>query len=217
MVKFIDRTGAEAVSRSGLKMRVLKYHSARSVDILFEETGQVVNKPFASFLSGKVAAPMLVVDCGQYCEVSNPNTGGDVFLLDKDDLLILAGKMWHKNSSGYIVRGTGAKERLHRLIVSVPFNAQVDHINGNTLDNRKSNLRLCTCAENNRNRKSRGGGFKGVTRNAKSKKNPFIAQIVVNKKHLYLGSFKSEVAAARAYNEAAKKYFGEFAKLNEVL
>jgi hypothetical protein len=94
---------------------------------------------------------------------------------------------------------------------------QVDHINGNTLDNRKENLRICTQNQNGKNRllnKNNVSGYKGVTYKKANKL--WCAQIVVNYHKMYLGLFTTAEAAALAYNEAAKKYHGEFAKLNEV-
>lgn len=95
----------------------------------------------------------------------------------------------------------------------------VDHINHNGLDNRKANLRFATCRQNAWN--SRKGGnrgasrYKGVQWNKNSKK----WQAVIynnNSRKIYLGFFDDEKAAARAYNEAAQKYHGEFALLNDV-
>jgi len=93
----------------------------------------------------------------------------------------------------------------------------VDHINGDNLDNRKKNLRLCTYAENNRNRKpleNKTSKYKGVGLNKNYKIKTWQARIVKNSKRYSLGYFKNEKEAALAYNQAAKKYFGEFAYLN---
>lgn len=93
----------------------------------------------------------------------------------------------------------------------------IDHRNGNTLDNRKDNLRFCTCQQNNMNRKSRKGStskYKGVSWSTKSKK--WDVGIYVDKKTIHLGMYKSEDEAALVYNRAASFYFGEFARLNEV-
>lgn len=105
---------------------------------------------------------------------------------------------------------------LHREILNAPTGMMVDHINGNTLDNRKSNLRLCTNAENQRNRKKTIGTisqYKGVSWNKRKKK--WQVQICYNRKCKHLGYFLDEKEAALRYNKEAIKLYGEFAKLNE--
>ena len=98
---------------------------------------------------------------------------------------------------------------LHRIICKIPpteanTKIMVDHINGNTLDNRRCNLRPCTRSENLQNSVRRGGKYKGV-RNSHDDK--WSARITI-------GCFDSAEDAAHAYNEAAKYYFGDFARLN---
>jgi hypothetical protein len=93
----------------------------------------------------------------------------------------------------------------------------VDHISGNTLDNRKVNLRTCTYAENCRNRskqKNNSSGFKGVS--FKRPTNRWVAQIMVNGNYIHLGYFFTLEEAAAKYNEAALKYHGEYARLNDL-
>lgn len=90
----------------------------------------------------------------------------------------------------------------------------VDHINHNSLDNRRANLRLVTVAQNNMNRRPWKGAskYKGVTFHRRQKR--FIARVTINGKRLHLGSFINEIDAAKAYDEAAKKYYGKYACLN---
>jgi hypothetical protein len=121
---------------------------------------------------------------------------------------------WHRSVRGYAQSaGNGKPVRLHRLILGFPASA-IDHINGNKLDNRRSNLRLCTNAQNQWNRpgKPHSSRFKGVTVNRVTGK--FEAQIWCHGKRHYLGTFTSDIDAARARDEAARKYHGEFARLN---
>lgn len=106
---------------------------------------------------------------------------------------------------------------LHRFIMEAPTGVQVDHVNGNGLENQKINLRLCTSAENNRAKRrkirSATSRFRGVSFETQTQQ--WKAQIRANKSHtLNLGRFFDEVSAAKAYDEAAKHYFGEFAHLN---
>jgi AP2 domain-containing protein/HNH endonuclease len=106
---------------------------------------------------------------------------------------------------------------LHRLIMNAPADKEVDHINGDTLDNRRCNLRICSHKENLRNQKlpkNSKSGYKGVTWYKRIKK--WRSHIRLNKKQIHLGYFDDIKLAANAYNEAAIKYFGEFAKLNDL-
>ena len=107
--------------------------------------------------------------------------------------------------------------RMHRQILGLKHGdpRQGDHQNHNTLDNRRANLRICTNQENSMNQKSppdTASQFKGVSWYYKK----WIAGIKVNGVRKHLGSFVSEKDAALAYNKAAKKYFGEFACLNQI-
>lgn len=98
---------------------------------------------------------------------------------------------------------------LCRVIAAAPNGIVVDHINRDPLDNRRPNLRLCTIAENSRNRRRPAGalGVKGVTRHRKK----FRAQIKVDRKTIVLGSFETVAAAHEAYCAAAVRLHGEFA------
>ena len=106
--------------------------------------------------------------------------------------------------------------RMHREIMNAPPGYMVDHINHDTLDNRRENLRLCTYAENARNRrKTRGTSqYKGVYRPWND--SCWWASIKVNRRTIHLGWFTAERDAARAYNAAALKYHGTFACLNDI-
>lgn len=93
----------------------------------------------------------------------------------------------------------------------------MDHINGNTLDNRKKNLRLCTNQQNVASQhklKKNESGFKGISKN---KIGIWRARLRVNYKEIYIGSFHTAKEAAEAYDKAAIKYFGEFALTNKMM
>lgn len=107
---------------------------------------------------------------------------------------------------------------MHREIMNCPINLMVDHINGNGLDNRKKNLRICTRSQNLMNSKKPMNGktskYKGVCFNVQN--NRWRAEIRLNKKPIFLGYFLLESEAALAYNRKALEIFGSFAKINEV-
>ena len=103
---------------------------------------------------------------------------------------------------------------MHRDIITVPKDMQLDHINGNGLDNRKENLRICIHQQNQQNQlnphKNNKLGIKGVHWNKKRRK--FVAQIRFNGKKLNLGCFNVLGDADSAYRMAEEKYFGKFAR-----
>lgn len=104
---------------------------------------------------------------------------------------------------------------MSREIMQCPKGFVVDHINGDTLDNRRSNLRICTFGQNVVNNKTRNNqvGYKGVYVGYKGK---FRAMICSKGKRIWLGEHPTAKCAARVYNEAAKKYHGEYANLNKL-
>lgn len=113
--------------------------------------------------------------------------------------------------------GTRRTIYLHRFVMNAPKGSVVDHIDHDTLNCQKSNLRICTHAQNMLNRrvyKNNKTGFKGVE--WRPEKNKFVARIRADNKKIHLGYFTDKVEAAKAYNTAAIKYHGEFANLNHV-
>jgi hypothetical protein len=102
---------------------------------------------------------------------------------------------------------------MHREIMNTTSNMQVDHIDHNTLNNQKSNLRICTHQQNQMNRIPWGSSeFLGVS--FRKERNCYSAKIMLNQKSINIGHFKIEEDAARAYDIKAKELFGEFANLN---
>lgn len=149
-------------------------------------------------------------------------TKGYVALVDDDDFERLMERKWQttikKNGKLYASASYGGKnKRMHRVILDPPPEFQVDHIDGNGLNNQKSNLRLCTNAENSMNRKKRTdtlSKYKGVFR-LKGRDTYRVEIYKDGKKHI-IGHFKDEDEGALAYNEAAKKMFGDFARPNVI-
>ena len=152
-----------------------------------------------------------------------PLTQGQFAIVDDEDFVELSRYKWHASKSGYSGGFTAkryiAKYKaifMHRAIMCPPDNMIIDHINHNTLDNRRVNLRICTHSQNHQNRQQTRGKslYKGVQWVSRQKR--FQASIRKNNKRTHLGYFADETEAAKAYNKAAKIAFGEFARLNYV-
>jgi hypothetical protein len=142
-------------------------------------------------------------------------TQGQVAIVDDEDYEVLNRYNWYARNSKnthYAVRviwGEGTVY-MHRFILTPSAEQQVDHINGNGLDNRRENLRICTRSQNQHNRKKgqrNSSGFKGVSK----KGNKWQANIGRDRKQIYLGIFDTPDAAHEAYVKAAKDIHGEFA------
>jgi len=154
-------------------------------------------------------------------------TQGEETIVDDADFEWLSQFKWrrfNRGRTGY-ARGlvNGKRQCMHRLILkrhypNLPDAFMTDHINGNGLDNRRANLRPCTNRENQRNsfkRKGTSSKYKGVSWEVSKQK--WRVQIRRgNNGPRYVGYFKDEKEAARAYNVAARESFGEFARLNEI-
>lgn len=135
-------------------------------------------------------------------------------LVDASDYVAVATLNWHSRMKGgitYAVRGIygGGRYlglmRMHRFILMAKHNQIVDHINGNGLDNRRKNLRICTASDNQRNRKThREGRLFGTFKIKDSRQNPWGAQIYTPQK-FYLGSFPTEKSAHEAVLVALSK------------
>jgi hypothetical protein len=150
-----------------------------------------------------------------------PLPSGDVVLVDDDDFAAVTALRWHVHRSRrsiYAVherRPNGKKTRifLHHFLVGRRAGKVVDHINGNGLDNRRSNLRICDPIDNSRNRRpNKGTKFKGVSKVAGA--STFSARIQGKNYQIHLGCFRTQVEAALAYDAAAKRLRGEFSCLN---
>lgn len=146
---------------------------------------------------------------------------GHICLLDNEDYAKLGGRWFY---SDYVIRhiiGTypSQKEYLHKLVLGAGKNQQVDHRDGNKLDCRKQNLRLCNTTQNNQNSNKKrinraSSKYKGVYWDKQM--NKFRARIYHDGKTYHLGLFDNEIEAAQKYNKKALDLFGEFAKINKV-
>lgn len=140
-------------------------------------------------------------------------------LVDNETFIWASNYKWlnnKKKNKFYAIRRQNKKTiYLHREIMNAQKGQYVDHINGNSLDNRKTNLRICSNAENSRNSKTKSNntsGYKGVVWLKRERK--WRSRIKVNYKLIVIGYYNDIKEAAKAYNQAAKEYFGEYAWLN---
>lgn len=140
-----------------------------------------------------------------------PITRGLETMIDEEDIAELEKYNWHQLSPTrkYAARREIGNNHIailmHRQIMNAPSGMVIDHINGNSLDNRKSNLRICTHRQNQQNRYThRAGRLVGAT----FKKGKWIAKITYDNKIKYLGRFKTEIEAHEAYINALKELAG---------
>lgn len=181
-------------------------------------------------------------DCGNSCEVFRDNllgrkptsscshcwriedegdhlryycSNGDSFILDRQDYKVAWQHRWFIDSKGYAKTNVlGATVEFSRLVLSVDERTVVDHINRDTRDNRRKNLRSASREQNACNeivRVTNQSGYKGVSLHRSGK---YRADIGVNGKIVYLGLFSTKEDAAHAYDEAARKYHKDFARVN---
>src|SRR3990167_3275460 len=154
-----------------------------------------------------------------------PLTKGLFTKVDDADFKYLSQWKWHAIDSGkgfYAARqipNPKGKPRqrkvlMHRLLAQTPNNLITDHINGDSLDNRRKNLRACTESQNNWNRKNKQKNNKSGERGVhwREEEGLWIAQIGFKYKRLYLGCFKTRIEAAKAFKKATKKYHGQYAR-----
>lgn len=153
-----------------------------------------------------------------------PLSKGQFAIVDEADFEWLNQWSWYLGTKGYAGRDQGRNKsekrryiRMHTLITCPPPGMVTDHLNGNKLDNRRSNLRICTQAKNTRNSKPHSdskSGFRGVSWHGLTDK--WQARVSINGKEKYLGLYDTREEAALAYNQAAKIHYGEFARLNVI-
>jgi len=163
---------------------------------------------------------MQSIDGAEIVSVSIKSRPGQSFIIDKDDVDVVGEWSWSLNSKGYVGRKCNKTTlRLHRAIFekhygTIPEDKEIDHVDQDKLNNRKSNLRLCSHAENQRNRKvykNNKLGVKGVCIH----QGKYQANIRFNSKLIYLGYFNTLAEAAIVYNIGSILFHQGYANLNQ--
>ncbi len=156
---------------------------------------------------------------GMYTQRVIPVTFRKFAVVDTDDYYRLSNHQWHAVASTHtfyaISNIKGKRVAMHRVITGAPDHLMVDHIDHNGLNNCKSNLRLCSPAQNccNANPRHRASSkYKGVGWHKTRKK--WTAVVQVNKKAYHIGYFSDEIEAAKAYDARARQLHRQFAWLN---
>ncbi|MEW6126703.1 MAG: HNH endonuclease [Acidobacteriota bacterium] len=147
-----------------------------------------------------------------------PLTRGRVAIVDAEDYSWLSQYKWFYSSKGYASTKINYKHiYMHRMILDAPKGLEVDHINLDTLDNRRQNIRLATKSQNQANCPKHNGTqstYKGVHIANNKHKKAWQAQTTFQGRKYSFGTFENECHAAMVYDIYAKDMFGEFANLN---
>lgn len=156
--------------------------------------------------------------------LNSPKHGQKICLINEEDFDLVRSYKWCLKKCQHInyaiadarIEGRNSTILMHRIILGITDSKVfTDHKDGNGLNNLRSNLRIATPLQNARNLSCRNPlGLKGIGYSPRHKK--YRARIRNNGKLIGLGFFKTKIEAAKAYNQAAIKYFGEFAKLNPI-
>lgn len=166
------------------------------------------NKHYLRMLNNGTIEPKTRVSKNEFSINGEIVTGvtskGTEFIFDSDEYEKVSKYSWCLSKTNYLVANIKGKViKLHRYILSAAKGTVIDHINGNTLDNRKSNLRFCSQKDNARNTNA-----KGVSLNKKT--NKWRARIYVDRKEICLGTYSTYEEAYQARSKGEIKYFGEY-------
>jgi len=143
-------------------------------------------------------------------------TKGKVALVDDEDFEFLSNHSWYFAEQGYACSRINYKlVYMHRYIMNAKDNEEIDHRDGNGLNNQRSNLRKCNSTQNKANQRKKPiytSKLKGVYWD--KSRNKWNVIVTKNRKRYWLGRYDDEEEAGRAYDKKAKELFGEFACLN---
>lgn len=134
--------------------------------------------------------------------ITSPKRGIHIAVIDIDDVNKIKNHTWCF-AKGYAYAWSVGQ--MHRLIMNYPPNKEIDHIDRNRLNNRKSNLRICTRWENQQNKETSNNEFPGISWHKRDEL--FYSRISVNGKRIYLGQFRTFIEALNARQDAINKYF----------
>lgn len=158
-------------------------------------------------LTWKSVRPVKIIGCDAVILLAD----GTYAIVDSSDFQLVRHWNWSA-SDGSVVSGTGS---LHHLVMGCSRSVLIDHIDGDVRNNRKSNLRFATKAQNARNRRiasNNTSGFKGVS--PRRDRGTWLAHITAHGRRIKIGTFRTPEEAAKAYDQRARELHGEFACLN---
>ena len=164
----------------------------------------------------------LTLSCGKCKQITSEGDhmrctmkNGASFIFDIEDMEVVQSHTWSVARGHVRTTIDGRSVYLHQLLLGRSRDREIDHINGDKMDNRRCNLRPVTHAQNNQNkglRRDSTTGYKGVCFDKRSGK--YLAYINANGKRTYLGLFDDKLSAAYAYDTAALQLHGEYARPN---
>jgi hypothetical protein len=201
-------------ARTLLELQMQAYGLAQAKTQIWQATTGCHAQPQGGIGTGKDEERQAVT---VFKFVDIPLTRGMWATIDLADFERVRTFKWQPHKEGrtwYARNSTSSTTSMHRVIMQATTGQFIDHIDGDGLNNRRSNLRFATLSQNQGNRrlsKNNKSGYKGVSWNNHSRK--WLAQIVIQNKNIYLGLFDSIEDARVAYAEAAKRYFGDFMRL----
>ena len=157
-----------------------------------------------------------IIDCIDHAEIviyDKQNKEIARAIIDSEYIELIKDYKWHLSGEGYVTNNKVGS--IHRFLMNPPYDLVVDHINGNKLDNRRCNLRICTQHHNSMNHSVRKNNTSGVTGVTWYKgRNKWHASIMINGKNKHLGYFNTLEEATEARKQAEIDYYGEYRRVD---